>query len=211
MSSSDVRSSFDAAAKAFLEIADNLDTSQFDIVALGKFNIRDLLGHTGRALSTIENYMLPAAQSSSQITAADYFAALWKPAGTEERRLRDENIYERGKSEALRFGQDIRQALHTLAERITALVRSAADNTALDTPVGQMQLIEYLPTRTFELCVHSLDLAKASNQAVPVCLEPVIEATLILAARMAVRNNDGPGLLLALCGRQKLPDGYSII
>jgi hypothetical protein len=74
-----------------------------------------------------------------------------------------------------------------------------------------MTLIGYLPTRTFELAVHSLDLAGALHLAVPQVLGPAVSASLVLAAEIAAASPEAPQVLLALCGRRRLPEAFSVV
>jgi hypothetical protein len=73
-----------------------------------------------------------------------------------------------------------------------------------------MMLTEYLPTRTFELTVHTCDLVRALGLSGNV---PPSAATTALrvSAELAVARNVAAPLLLALTGRTALPDGFSII
>ncbi len=205
------RSLFHVAIKGFLETVDSLEQDQMTLMALGNFSVRDLLGHTSRALSTIEDYIVPSIISVSQMTAVSYFTHVWKPLGSKERMLRDQNIEERAHSTALNFSEDMKEALHNLALRVENIVKNANDDTAVNTAAGEMKLIEYLPTRTFELSVHTLDLARATGKPIPVCLKPAIEASLMLASSLVIQNNEASEVLLALCGRDTLPTGYSIV
>ncbi len=73
-----------------------------------------------------------------------------------------------------------------------------------------MYLRNYLPTRTFELAVHSLDTAAAAKVAVTVPAQVLLEVT-GLAARIAVDRGDGVSILTALTGRRRLPDGFTVV
>lgn len=73
-----------------------------------------------------------------------------------------------------------------------------------------IRLHSYLPTRTFELAVHGLDIAAAAD----VPYEPpaeVLEQSALLAARIALALGDGTTVLRALTGRMALPNGYSVV
>jgi hypothetical protein len=68
----------------------------------------------------------------------------------------------------------------------------------------------YLPTRTFELAVHTADLATALG------LPPDVPATaaaqaLHLVADLAVADGLAGPLLLAATGRPGLPAGFSVL
>ena len=73
-----------------------------------------------------------------------------------------------------------------------------------------MRLIDYLPTRIFELTVHTLDVAKAINLAVEPPPAPLL-VTLHLLADLAVANGAGPDLALDVTGRLSLPEGFSVL
>ena len=84
------------------------------------------------------------------------------------------------------------------------------DGAILTTPVGGMRLIDYLPTRIFELTIHTMDLAKAAG----VESEPSpkgMEITLGLLAGIAFQRGHGPSLALGLTGRNDLPIGFSLL
>ena len=59
-----------------------------------------------------------------------------------------------------------------------------------------MTLIDCLPTRTFELAVHGLDLARALGLPTPASLRPGIAASLELAGAIGARLPTAGDLLL---------------
>ena len=80
----------------------------------------------------------------------------------------------------------------------------------LTTIAGGMRLADYLPTRTFELVVHTCDLAAAL--AVPAEPPPVAAAeALHLVAGLAVAEGRVGTLLLAATGRASTPPGFSVL
>ncbi len=67
------------------------------------------------------------------------------------------------------------------------------------------------PTRTFELAVHSLDIAGAADIQCTLPDEVLGEAT-VLAARIATAIGEGQTLLLlSLTGRTALPPSFSVV
>ena len=73
-----------------------------------------------------------------------------------------------------------------------------------------IRLSSYLPTRTFELAVHGIDIARA----VGVDRDPpqeVLADAAALAARIGVALGQGPAVLLGLTGRTDLPPGFSVV
>jgi hypothetical protein len=73
-----------------------------------------------------------------------------------------------------------------------------------------IRLHSYLPTRTFELAVHGLDIARAVGVSFALPAEVLEEATM-LAARVAVAEGHGEAVLMALTGREGLPPSFSIV
>ena len=79
----------------------------------------------------------------------------------------------------------------------------------MHTTFGGMRVAAYLPTRTFELCVHGIDISTATG--VPIDLpSAVLEEMCVLAAATSVRSGRGVDVLMALTGRRDQPRPFSI-
>jgi hypothetical protein len=113
---------------------------------------------------------------------------------------------------AVRARQAGRQLIDPIGEaenlvtQVLALVASTADDDPVNSPSGQMTLIEYLATRVVELGVHTLDLQRATGQ--PLDLHPdtsavVLHVLMDLAAPVP--------LVLALTGRAPLAADYNVL
>jgi hypothetical protein len=118
-------------------------------------------------------------------------------------------IEQRGRDAGLALGDDPAAAVRAELERVSVRL-AAVDDPVIETPAGGMRLSAYLPTRTFELVVHSLDIAAAAGHALDVDAALLAEAT-GLAARLAVRRGEGTAVLRALTGRRSLPPGFSVV
>ncbi|WGW10580.1 maleylpyruvate isomerase N-terminal domain-containing protein [Saxibacter everestensis] len=174
---------------------------------LGEWNIRDLAGHTSRSLITVETY-LAVPMTSDPPTLRDPVAYYRATAATLAGAAA---VVERGRQAGRDLGPDPVQTVQRLVDRVIAIVRDSPDDSILTTPFGTIGLLDYLPTRTFELTVHSLDLIRAAAVALPSQLDGAIDASLQLAARMAYESERGVPALLALTGRQQLPEGFSVV
>ena len=99
------------------------------------------------------------------------------------------------------MGRDPAATVHAEIDQArAALLAVGDDDRVIVTVVGGMKLSAYLPTRTFELTAHSLDLATATGLPV----EPpdaVMESALHTAAAAVARTGDGVTLLRHLLGR----------
>jgi hypothetical protein len=98
-------------------------------------------------------------------------------------------------------------AVRHIAARVLAQVQTTSDEVLVSTPVGGMRLIDYLPSRIFELAVHTLDIAAALPVTVTLP-EPVAAVALHLVADMALQPDKAAVLLLAVTGRRALPTGF---
>ncbi|CAN5330763.1 maleylpyruvate isomerase N-terminal domain-containing protein [soil metagenome] len=161
--------------------------------------MRELLGHTGRALTTVVDYL--GAEGTVEVaTAAEYFrlARTADPAA----------ISARGKAAGAELGDDPVANLRQITERATRSVQDAADDELVGSPFGVMMLAEYLPTRTFELVVHTCDLAAATGRPLAPPAAPAASAMRLAAALAGPRAGE---VLLALTGRGPLASGFSVL
>ena len=164
--------------------------------ALGVWDLRALIGHTSRALTTVVTYLQ---MPRTTVTCADGVAYYVYVADTPGQ---DEAIAARGEESGRALGRDVAAAFATLArEARDALERYAAQgDPVVPTLAGGMRLSEYLPTRTFELIVHGYDIARAAE--ISFAPHPqVVADTAALAARVGVALGHGPRLVPALTGR----------
>jgi hypothetical protein len=119
-------------------------------------------------------------------------------------------VAERGRRAGAAMGADPLAFLAALEERVLAKVAVADDDAFVATAAGGMTLADYLPTRTFELVVHTADLAAALGLST----DPPAEAlgsALELAAMLVREHVDGVAVLLALTGRRPLPPGFTVL
>jgi hypothetical protein len=203
----EIRDHFRLAAEGFVTVVGLIPPDSWDRPGLGVWTVRDLAGHASRALLTVETYLDPLTVTDrpALAEAVAYFQA--PGSGLVD----PETIAERGRQAGAALGDEPAPAVSVIAERVLAVVRRSADDAVVETRVGSMTLIGYLPTRTFELVVHSLDLVAATGVAVPTEFAEPVAACLQLAARLAATRPDPGQVLLALTGRRPLPDGFSVL
>jgi uncharacterized protein (TIGR03083 family) len=192
---------FDQAAAWFARTVPTAG-GRWDDHGLGEWSIRDLVGHTSRALVTVETYLSNPATAANVGSPVEYVALA---SGADPA-----DIAQRGRESGAALGDDPAAAVAALAERVTGLVHAAAEDDLVTTLVGGMRLADYLPTRTFELTVHTCDLAVALGQT-PDPPEAAASESMGLLARLAVRAGRAAPLLLAATGRRSLPDGFTLL
>ena len=198
----DARQGYAAAARAFADLVGRLPGTAYDGPGLGDWDLRALVGHTSRALVTVRTYLDQPADDATVESAADYLALATRTATDPAA------VLERGRGAGTALGDDPAASVRDLADEVLAKVADFGDGHVLTTIAGPMRLVDYLPTRTFELVVHGLDIGRATGLD-PAYPEPVVAQAVTLAGQVAVRTGRGPDLLLALTGRQPL--GFSVV
>lgn len=198
----DSQRAFADAAGMFVDLAARTG-DRWGQPGLGEWDVRALVGHTSRSLLTVESYLAQPAMSVELETPADYYRAIRAAAA-------GPGVVARGRDAGLVLGPEPAAAVATISNRVVALVGEKVGTELLTTLAGGMRLSDYLPTRTLELTVHSLDLAAALDE--PVDLPPTAAAqTLRIVADLAVSDGRAAALLLAATGRASLPPGFSVL
>jgi hypothetical protein len=211
-----VRTGFKAAAHFFVDTVARVPADAWERPGLGVWSVRALVGHTSRALLTVESYVITGAGQATIASAADYFlGALVQAADgatTAEKAALSAAVAERGRQAGLALGADPAGAVREIAARVTARVDATADKALVGTPWGGMVLIEYLPTRTLELTIHTMDLIAALSLDQPEpAPEEAVAVTFALVGELAHRRHLDTDLLLAATGRRALPAGYTVL
>ena len=206
-SSHETREHYRSAANAFVATVSSLGQGDWSRPGLGDWTVRDLVGHASRALLTVESY-LDTAQTTDDPAVQDA-AAYFRPTAVSW--ADPSAVAERGRQAGAALGDRPADAVAAIAKRVLALVDQNQDNALVNTPVGAMTLLGYLPTRTFELVVHTLDLTAAVEVPDPAQLTAPLSACLQLAVQLAAEQGHGADVLLALTGRRALPAEFSIV
>ena len=196
---------FESAAQCFADLVEIIPTHTLDGPGLGEWDLRSLVGHAARSLITVTTYLGRPAQAIEVPTSAAYYSWAVQQIGADPA-----GVAERGRQAGIALGQDPSGAVRDLLADALTAVREATGDPIIETLAGGMRLSEYLPTRTFELVVHSLDIATALGRDVTIPAGPLAD-TIQLATDLAVLRGDGPPLLLALTGRKPLRDNYSVL
>jgi hypothetical protein len=198
----DSRRAFTDAAQWFLRTT-ALVGDRWTRPGLGEWDVRALVGHTSRSLLTVEAYLARPADAVAIASAGDYFRAT-RAIGA------GPAVAGRGRDAGAALGNDPGAALTEIAARVIALVEAQHGTELVTTIAGGMRLVDYLPTRTFELAVHTADLARALEAPLDIPATAAAQA-LHLVTDLAVADGRAGPLLLAATGRPGLPDGFSVL
>jgi hypothetical protein len=152
-------------------------------------------------LVTVSEYLRNPASAVDVETATDYVAGLAAASS-------DPGVTRRGVEAGELLGDDPAGAVRLLLDAATDDLAGADPDQLLTTYAGGMRLRDYLPTRSFELVVHCLDIAAV----VPVRWTPPAPAlaeAVAIATEVAVRRGEGTLLLRLVTGRE--PGGIAIV
>jgi uncharacterized protein (TIGR03083 family) len=204
------RSIFESVTETFVEVVGRVGPDRWDGPGLGEWTLRDLVGHASRALLTVELYLAREAGTITLDGPVAYLAAAATATATATGKG-SQAITDRGRDAGTALGADPAAAVRTIADRVVALVDRTADDAPCATPFGGMTLASYLPTRAFELTVHTLDIAHSLGEVPPEKLHEPVAACLDLAAEAIGETPLSGEVLLALTGRKPLPRELHVI
>lgn len=186
---------FEEAAQSFVDLVGRI-RGDWDRPGLGVWDLRALVGHTTRALVTVTTYLDRPASQEDLLTPAAYLTG---SGGVDP-----ELVAARGRQAGADLGDDPATRVAEAAERAVSRVRAADPTALVETVNGGMRVGGYLPTRTFELVVHSADIALALG------LDPDVPPAALreaagLATQTVLDQGRGQDLLLTLTGRADWP------
>lgn len=193
------------SATAFHDLVTRIPDEQWEAPGLGEWTVRSLVGHTTRAILTVESYLLLDDPGFPNVPDAEnYYARVY-------REFTDPvAVAARGVEAGIWLGDEpARQVADALA-RAMELIDAAPQERIVSIGGLGIALGEYLRTRVFELMVHSIDIGRATGLPHGQPADALI-ATLQLASGVAAARGDGELLLLALTGRGTLPQGFTVV
>ena len=117
---------------------------------------------------------------------------------------------DRGHQAGAALGAEPAVAVAEIVTRVLPRLNGRDGTELVTTIAGGMRLADYLPTRTFELTVHTADLATAL-EVPPEVPETAATQALNLVTNLAVGDGLAGPLLLAATGRRGLPSGFSVL
>jgi hypothetical protein len=202
-------SSWTTSCRAFADAAEwfaattALADGRWDEQGLGEWDVRSLVGHTSRSLLTVESYLARPAAAVEVGSTADYYRATRAAAAGPD-------VAARGREAGQALGADPAAAVAEIEARVVPVVAARAGTEVITTIAGGMRLADYLPTRTFELVVHTADLAAALGVRTGPPPLPAAQA-FALVGQLAVAGGSATQLLRAATGREGLPPGFTVL
>lgn len=196
----ETREAFTQATEWFVRLLPAA-AERYDEPGLGEWSIRDLVGHTSRALVTVESYLANPAASVKASSPVEYFTLILASSGDPVA------VAQRGRDAGAALGDNPAVSVEEIANRVLDTVMCAQANALVATPVGGIRLLDYLPTRTFELTIHTCDLASALGEPIQVPKAAATQSFAIIGG-LAVGAGAAAPLLLSTTGRQTLPPRF---
>jgi uncharacterized protein (TIGR03083 family) len=197
---------FASAAHSFAALVHDIPADRWDGPGLGEWDLRALIGHASRSLITVSTYLAHAAEREDVTSPQDYYVQIREYAS----KVGAADVIERGRQAGRGLGDDPAATVDGLVSRVLDDLSDAGNPLIAVIDGLGIRLHTYLPTRTFELAVHGLDIARAVDISFPLPADVLEEAT-GLAARIAVAEGQGQTVLLALTGRAELPPSFSTV
>ena len=183
------------AAEAFVALVSDIPQDSWDLPALGVWNVRALVGHTARAVTTVLDYLGDVRDVVDLESAAHYLAA-----GYRTDRSIHEAVAQRGVEAGKELGDEPGEVIEMMIERLRVAVAGTDGDLVIGTRFGAIRLGDYLETRTVELVVHTSDLALAVGRE-PHLPEAAVQRTLHVISDAAVLNGRGLAAVRQLSAR----------
>lgn len=200
-----LRADYAEAGRALIAAAAGVAVDGWERPGLGEWTVRDLVGHAGRSFVTVSQYLRTGSGQAVEVDHAfDYVRALALVA------VDPGAVTERGREAGRALGADPVQTLREWCDQALADVEANTDDAPCATLAGVMRLIDFLPSRVFELVVHADDLRRAVGLSVEAPVGARVVA-LTFAAGLAAESARHAIALRALTGRAALPEGFSVV
>ena len=200
-----LREEYAAAGAALVSLAGTVPADAWDSPGLGDWTVRDLVGHAGRSFVTVSTYLASGAGKTPELGHPLDYGRVFRSAHADPAA-----ITERGRQAGRDLGDDRVAGLRAQYDAAVAAVAAHPDDAPVDTPAGVMRLADYLPSRVFELVVHTDDLARALGTSAPGS-PPARTIAATFAAGLAAEGRDDAVLLRGLTGRGGLPEDFTAL
>jgi hypothetical protein len=206
----DYRRAFRAAAVSFADLIARVPDDRWDSPGLGEWTLRELAGHAASSgLRRVPSVLSTPGDGVEQPSAEDYWL-LARTVAPEVLAAAIAASSADARESGRELGDDPAAVVGDLVGLATQALGKVEDNDVVATSAGGMRVRDWLPTRTFELVVHGLDVAAAAGIEMFLGPEVFAEAA-SQAARLAALTGDGAVVLRALTGRSGLPAGFSVV
>jgi hypothetical protein len=199
-----VRDAFADAASAFEGLVATIGVDEFSGPASDEWTVRELVGHTARALLTVETTLAAPVDPSTRrlASATDYFRTAMAIPGVHA------GIVERARASTGQLGDDPRGFVHDTATRVVALVERTPDDLVVQHLAGRTAFGDYVRTRIVELVLHGVDLQLALGRAVSA---PASAAAITRDVLLGMADVADPLLVACALSGRSTPAGCNVL
>ena len=166
----DRRPDFTRAAAQLVSVVEQIRDDQWDLPGLGEWTVRELVGHALRGVQTTAAYLDVPAEVATLGSPGEYF----------RRALATPDLHavvaRRGREAGVALGDDPLATVRSEVDTAVARVAAADPGDIMTVVGGTIALADYLPTRIFEIVVHTDDLCRALGLHSPATPELVTQA-----------------------------------
>lgn len=181
----------------------DLDPAAWDGPGLGEWSLRELVGHTLRAFTTVDRFLDEPREHADVESAGEYYRIALGSTADVHRMVAD-----RGREAGAALGAD---PAASAADIVTRTLERLSATTGAEigvTAVGGMRLTDYLETRLVELVVHLSDVCAAIGRPVGDLGAAGVRAQSTVYASASAADRDL--VLRSMLGRASLPGGFSV-
>ena len=141
----DPRPVFATAARSLASVVHRIRPEQWTLHGLGEWDVRSLVGHALRGVTTAPMYLATPTDEISVHSVADYFRFARSAPDLHQ------GVAERGRAAGIELGDDPAAVVDAAVEEAIAVVMATPLDATLTLPWGTMRLREYLATRIIEV------------------------------------------------------------
>ncbi|MBM3939392.1 MAG: maleylpyruvate isomerase family mycothiol-dependent enzyme [SAR202 cluster bacterium] len=200
----EIRIAFKSAAQFLVDTVGRVPADKWGAPGLGEWTVRETVAHAARPFTTLVDGLGSPGGDVTLLSAAAYFRAGMSAPNV------NQGIAERGRQAAKEMGDDPAAYVGGLAKRALEASDRVADDFIMNVRFGTIRFADYLPTRTFELTVHTLDIAQAVGLKVT---PPSTAARSVFDTLRDIAIDQGKArqVIFALLGRGELPKGFTLL
>lgn len=150
MEFSETRQLYELSARCFVDIVSLINQDSYKIASIGSWNLEELISHSLRAITLVKQYLNATDTGQPVFSLYDYLNSI--------KQADNEAIYKRAKEFAKTLDGCLKDAVVGAYQDVITLLRNKTGREMIFGPNFKMELNQYLPTRIFELTVHTLDI-----------------------------------------------------
>ncbi|MCP4307007.1 MAG: maleylpyruvate isomerase family protein [bacterium] len=188
---------FRSSAEEIANLVDGVD--DLTLPALGEWDLAGLIGHYLRAIRTPLEYLTLEPPNDSPLPNAAAYSASYLAWRTDDPTA-DGAVAERARRELDSSETDLAALIRGDVADLVGELESQSPSRLIATRFGSLRLDHYMRTRTMELVIHGLDIARALGEdwEPP---QPQLLDVLALFNEIAIARGSAVDLVLALSGR----------